>query len=390
MTGQPADADRARIASVVFYAGIAFFSLLSRLIFSPLLIPIENDMGVSHAAAGRFFMYVSAGFAVAMLTSGFISVRISHRRTVLLSIFSTGVFLFFIALSGSLGLMRIGFFLLGVSCGFYLPSGMAAITDYVHHRHWGRAISIHELGYNSSFVFATLGSAALLDFLSWRHILVLVGVLTMLMGFVFSLFGKGGRFEGQTPSFRNVRRIVSNPSYWGIVILFSLSTGASMGVFSILPTYLVAEHGMQPGPVNVIVGLSRVSCLLLLFIVGWLFDTIGYRVLLLAIVSLTGILTVCIGYVHDAGLILSLFLQPMIVTCFFPIAFALLAQVVPRDLYNVSISLMIPITYFIGGGLVPAVLGFLGDYVSFSLGIIILGSVLAASTFIAFIIRREE
>jgi hypothetical protein len=48
-------------------------------------------------------------------------------------------------------------------------------------------------------------------------------------------------------------------------------------------------------------------------------------------------------------------------------------------MYGVSVSLMIPFTYLIGGGVVPALLGIAGEHRSFAFGFVVLGIILTAS-----------
>jgi NNP family nitrate/nitrite transporter-like MFS transporter len=261
---------------------------------------------------------------------------------------------------------------------------MSAIIGYIQHKHWGKAISIHEIGYNSSFIFSTLFTAVLLHIFSWRNIITLIGIFSIIMGILFVLFGKGGRFPGNPPNFKNLRRIITNRSFWIFVILFSLSAGASLGVFSILPTYLVSEHGMNYRMVNMTISISRAASLPFIFIAGYLFDIMNFQLLFGSIIFLTGILTIFLGLTQNDLLIFMIFLQPMIITCFFPIALAFFAKIVPKDLYNVAISVMIPISYFFGGGLVPLLLGLMGEYHSFASGIVIFGSTILGSTFLIF------
>ena len=57
---------------------------------------------------------------------------------------------------------------------------------------------------------------------------------------------------------------------------------------------------------------------------------------------------------------------------------------------NVAISVMIPISYFFGGGLVPFLLGLMGEYHSFASGIVLFGSTILGSTFLIFSINRSN
>jgi NNP family nitrate/nitrite transporter-like MFS transporter len=114
--------------AVYFLAIILFLNLLVRVILSPLLLTIENDLGITRSQSSGFFLFISLGYVSTMLNSGFISAKLSHRTTILLSIISTGLALLLISRNISLNGMRIALILLGMSCGLYLPSGTLSMS----------------------------------------------------------------------------------------------------------------------------------------------------------------------------------------------------------------------------------------------------------------------
>ena len=73
------------LAPILFLVGILFFTFLSRVVFSPLLVQIEEELHLSHAKSGSLFLLISIGFAPVMLGSGFVSQRITHRGAILLA-----------------------------------------------------------------------------------------------------------------------------------------------------------------------------------------------------------------------------------------------------------------------------------------------------------------
>jgi hypothetical protein len=77
-----------------------------------------------------------------------------------------------------------------------------------------------------------------------------------------------------------------------------------------------------------------------------------------------------------------LFLQPMLMVCFFPAGFMVLSRIVPAGSRNLSISLSMLISYLIGGGLIPIALGVFGDAGAFDLAFVIVGSLILLSAFL--------
>ena len=375
------------LSPVLFLVTILFLTFLARVIFSPLLVPIEADLHLSHAEAGSFFLLISIGFAVTMLGSGFVSERITHRGTIFASVLICGLALLMISLSTSLTGIRFGLVALGMGAGLYFPSAMATITRLVDSAHWGKAIALHEVGPTMGFVFAPIIAELGLNFTSWRGVVVVVGVGCLVAAAIFGLFGKGGRFTGEPPRLGNIGLLFSQSSFWIIAILMSLAAGASVGVYAILPVYLIDERAMEQGVVNTLVGLSRVSGLITLFLAGWLTDRFGVKLVMVSIYAIAGVLTGLLGLATNVWLVIVVFLQPAIVTSFFPVALLALANIGPPHIQNVAISLMIPFVFLFGGGIVPAGMGIMAEYRGFATGFILMGGLLLANLVLLIFLR---
>jgi NNP family nitrate/nitrite transporter-like MFS transporter len=158
-----------------------------------------------------------------------------------------------------------------------------------------------------------------------------------------------------------------------MVVLFSMGIGASLGVYTMLPLYLVAEEGLGRGWANTLVGLSRIAALGVIFLAGWATDRLGPRRALGGAFLATGMATILLGLLHGVGILPALFLQPVFSSCFFPAGFAALSKIGPAQVRNVAVSLVVPMAYLIGGGAIPAGIGILGDHGYFSLGFMLVG-----------------
>ncbi len=368
---------RAAAPQLGLMALVFFFVFTARICFSPLLPAIETDLRLSHARSASFFLFLSIGYGLASLLSSLVSSRIGHRATILLSALTTGAALLAISRAPSLGLIHAGLVLVGATSGLYLPSAIPTATSLAAGGGEGRALAVHELAPNLAFILIPL-AAALLARLPWRSFLMGFGLACLAAGAAFLAFGKSGRFRGEAPSLANVGRILSRRSYWVFAALFTLGVGSGAGVFAVLPTYLVAERGLAPAEVNSMVGLSRISCLGAVFIAGWLADRFGARAVLAAILLAAGAATSALGFGRGGLLVAAVFVQPALSACFFPVGFVAVARITPRPLYNVAVSLLLPVSYALGGGVVPTLLGVLGDRRDFALGLVLLGALIAA------------
>jgi NNP family nitrate/nitrite transporter-like MFS transporter len=287
-----------------------------------------------------------------------------------------------VSVSHNLWAIRSGLIFLGMAAGFYLPSGIATVTDLVHPEHWGKAIAIHELAPNLGFVMAPLLAEALLGLFSWRGVLSLAGMGSMIAGAVFVFWGKGGTFRGEAPDSKTLRSILGESPFWILMVLFCLGIGASFGVYSMIPLYLVSEKGMERTWANTLLGLSRISTLVFVLLAGWVTDRLGARRTLKAVFLGNGLTTMALGIVSGSWMVILLFIQPMIATCFFPAGFAALSRMGSPRIKNVAISFTASLGILVGGGAIPAAIGFIGELGFFPLGFILLGVLLLAGVFL--------
>jgi NNP family nitrate/nitrite transporter-like MFS transporter len=363
---------------LLFLVGIFFLNFLARVILSPLMPAVEKDLKIGHDEAGSLFLLISLGYCVGLLASGFVSSRLSHRKTIFLSSIAVGFGLMIVSISHNLWAIRSGLIFLGMAAGFYLPSGIATVTELARPEHWGKAIAIHELAPNLGFLIAPLLAEALLGLFSWRGVLSLTGIGSIIAGAVFIFWGKGGTFPGEAPDLKTLRSILGEPSFWILIVLFSLGIGASFGVYSMIPLYLVSEKGMERTWANTLLGLSRISTLVIVLLSGWVTDRLGARQTLKAVFLANGLTTMILGVVSGAWIVILLFIQPMIATCFFPAGFAALSRMGSPRIKNVAVSFTASLGILVGGGAIPAGIGFIGELGSFSLGFILLGALLLA------------
>lgn len=381
---------RSHIPALLFLASIFFLNFLSRIILAPLLPAIEGDLHIGHAGAGAFFLFISLGYCVGLLGSGFVSSRFTHRRTIIVSSMALGVAIFAIVLSQTIGGIRWGLLLLGLAAGLYLPSGIVALTSLVSSRDWGKAVAIHELAPNLGFVAAPLVAEGLMLWFPWRGVIALIGAAAIVVGAIFIRLGKGGEFRGETLSPQTVGVLIPQPAFWVMMALFSLAIGASVGVYTMLPLYLVAEQGFELSRANELVALSRVAGPVIVFAAGWTADRLGLKRTIRGILLATGMATVLLGMARGPWIVPVMFLQPTLAVCFFPAGFAALASIGPPHVRNVAISLTIPVAFFVGGGVIPAVIGLMGAQGSFALGFVLVGVLLSGGVILPRYLRFHE
>ncbi len=364
---------RSQVGSLLYLVVIFLLNFLSRIVLAPLMPTIEEELKIGHEEAGSLFFIISLGYCIMLLGSGFVSSRLTHRRTIVLSAMAVGGALLWVGLSSHLWGIRFGLLLLGMAAGLYIPSGMATITGIVSSRDWGKAIGIHELAPNLSFIIAPLIAEILLRAYSWQGVLMVLGIASMAVAVVYAFLGKGGDFRGEAPNSRIVRCILTEPSFWIMIVLFALGIGGTIGVYSMIPLYLVSERGMERTWVNTLLGLSRILTLGVTLLAGWVTDRLGPKQTLKAVFLSTGLATILLGMASESWIIIIIFIQALLATSFFPAGFAALPRIGSPSFKNVAVSFTIPFGFLLGAGAIPAGIGFIGEVGSFSLGFTILG-----------------
>jgi NNP family nitrate/nitrite transporter-like MFS transporter len=359
---------------IAFLTAVFYLNFVSRIILGPFLPVVELELGLGHGGAGSLFLFIQIGYAAGLLGSGLVSWRFTHRRTIVTSALAVGISMVGLSLAGSLGATRLWLVLIGVAAGLYLPSGVATITHLVNDAHWGKALAFHELAPNLAFITAPLLAEALLAAISWRGVLAVVGAGAIVLGGCFAFSGYGGNERGEPPRLETIAGLLRDPSVWAMMLVFAAGVGSSLGLYSILPLFLVSAVGMTLHAANSITGLSRVACLAVAFLSGWLTDRMGHRRALILALAVTGSLNICLGLLPGPALTPTfVFLQGAAAVMFFPPAFAAVSRLVSAQMRSLAIALTTAVGVFLGGGGVPSLVGYLAEVASFSAGFIVVG-----------------
>ena len=108
------------------------------------------------------------------------------------------------------------------------------------------------------------------------------------------------------------------PAFWLIVILFGLGVSSTVGIYAMLPLYLVTERAMEPSWANTLVAFSRVHGPVMGLVGGWASDRLGARRTSVISLGFTGVFTILIGVLTDSPLGMAVLLQPLVGVWFFP------------------------------------------------------------------------
>ncbi len=379
-----------RIGITLFLAWLFYLGFVTRVIFAPLMPAIEADLGITHGQAGSLFLMISLGYLLAPVCSGLISSKINHRGTLNASAWAVGLCSILFAFVDSLWVIRILLMIIGLAAGIHLPSAIATITAEIQTSDWGKALSVHQSAPSLAFISAPLIASLLIRWVSWRYVLAATALVAMTSALTFSLKGRGGDFPGRLPGPENVRHILSTPSFWIMVLLFAMAMGGNAGIYTMLPLYLINERGMDITSANTLIGLSQISGLFMVFVAGWVTDRFGQKRTMAALLFAGGVTTILLGILKGPELMVVIFLQPALIASFFPGAFAALSRIAPPRMRSVTNALGPPISFLLGGGVLPVIIGYMGETRSFSAGIVLVGGFILIGPMLVYFLKLGQ
>ncbi len=349
-----------------------FLNFSTRTIITPIMPLIEDDFGISHALAGGLFFSFYIGQTIAVFSSGFVSLRIGYKRCILFC--SLLVMFSFLALrfAGTYHLFVGVLFFLGIGAGFYLPCAIPLITSIFERDNWGKAISFHETATGFSILIIPLITVFALRFFHWRSLFVLACGACFIAIVFFFVFSPDSRPEKENRA--QLSGILQRKDFWIITILWTLCGAATMGIYNIIPLYLVKERGIQMELANSIFGLSRIGSFVSMILIGFVIDRFNLKQILLFLVLATGITTIGLSLAHSFWLlVVTLFAQATFTIVFFPAGIVAISKITDPSERSLLSGIMMGIGGILGPGLSPLILGAVADVWNFQIGIFMVG-----------------
>jgi MFS transporter, NNP family, nitrate/nitrite transporter len=365
-----------------------FTNFTARMVFAPILPLVEDEFLVTHAQASAIFVFLSIGYAVAVLLSGLLSGTFGYKKSILSALLLLGCICFSIPFIHVFWLLYVFAFVLGLSVGFYIPAAIPLLTEHYSENNWGKVIAIHDTGASSAIFAAPFVALFLLRFFSWRAIFVVFGFIFLAAALVFSFACSEVKVASLPKAV--FRDLVKIRSLWLMAIIWIFGAGANLGVYAITPLYLAKELGLSIGYANTILGVSRLGAIGMAIACGFLIDRFNLRRVMFLVLLITGGLTVCMGITSARFMGFVLFFQALCVTAFFPVGLVALAKTFNREMRSLATGIILALSIVTGGGLIAYLLGLSGDLYSFRLGLIILGIFVALSSRLVFNLKELE
>ncbi len=369
---------------LVFIWFVWFMTFTARSIFSPVLPLIEDEFLVSHAKAATIFTVSGIGYTLSLILSGTFANVFGPRKSILLATIVTGITLVLFSFVRVFEFYYALGFVLGLSLGVYMPSVIPLITEYYEERLWGKAIAIHGSAPSVSVFLTPFIALSILAFFPWRAAFVIPGLVFLLCAFIFYFVADEVTLGKEKNYF--IGSLLRNRTIWLMGIVWIFAAGANIGLYFVIPLYLVKELSLDMDYANTIFGMSRLGGAILTIIAGFFVDRFSLKRVCFLLVLATGIFTMLLALSSARWIPVFLFLQACISPTVFPVGYVAVAKMFSEEQRGPATGFVLTIS-MIGTGLVPYFLGLSGDLWSFRLGICLLGILTALSSGLFYVLK---
>ena len=360
------------ILFVAFLWFLWFMSFTVRAVFSPIMPLIEDEFGVAHARATSIFMFISGGYSISLFFSGAFARAFGYRKAILLSTIITWVVYFLIPAVRIFQLFYPLALVLGLAAGLYLPSVIPLITDYYDEKLWGKAIAVHGSGPSVGVFASPFIVLFILSFFQWRGVFVLLGLVMLVCTIIFFLTTDEVGIEKTKDSFLSA--ILKRRAFWIMGVVWIFSAGCNLGLYLVIPLYLVKELSIEMEHANAIFGISRFGGALFTILAGFLVDKFSLKKGTFLLMFFTGTFTMLLAVKNIAFVKVMLFIQATISPTVFALALVAVPRLFEKEERGQATGFIVTLA-MIGTGLIPYLLGVSGDLLSFRFGIFVLGLV---------------
>jgi NNP family nitrate/nitrite transporter-like MFS transporter len=350
-----------------------FFNFSTRTVFSPILPLMEDSLSLSHGEAGGFFTSLSVGYSLSLLLTGRFASIWGYKRIVVIGFMGIGIVFVVLQWVGTYSAFHLLFFLLGLATGTYLPTMLPILTETYDPKNWGKAIGIHDSAASFSLFSIPILIAFGLELLSWKSILLILGIVSLFFPVFFWKVSAEPKHEMFEHGIR-YRDFLKRKPIYVMSLLWILSSASALGVYSILPLYLVKERGIDYYFANTLFGISRAGGMVVPIFIGFLLDRFGSRSILFWSLFTTGLSTMALSMASTLPIILvTLIFQSFLSLAFFPVGLSAVSKLTSLSERAMALGLIISIGMIFGIGGSPFLLGVIADHSSFQIGILGLG-----------------
>ncbi|WP_193308891.1 MFS transporter [Halorubrum halophilum] len=235
--------------------GMVFVVNFGRVVFAPLVEPLQAAFDVGPATVGAIVSLVWFGTALPRLPLSYVLTRVSRRRVVVASGVMLTAAAALTASSPDIRTFRIGVLAVGVASGTYFVSAVPLIGELYPDR-VGKRIGIHGTAAQLAAVAAPTVVVSVVAVTTWRAVFWLLAAAGLLTTLVFAVGLRGTERSPEAPPARNFRGVLGN---WRVVLTGMLFISAAgfvwQGLFNFYVSVMLGR-GLDPGTANALLTIT--------------------------------------------------------------------------------------------------------------------------------------
>ncbi|MBW2058086.1 MAG: MFS transporter [Deltaproteobacteria bacterium] len=364
---------------LLIFWGLWFLNFSSRTVFSPILPILEQELHLTHARAGSLFLFLSVGYTSTLLLAGSLAPRVGYKRTITAGFLAVTIAHLFLGQARSYWSLASFFFLVGISTGIYMPSIIPIITATFDRAKWGKVIALHDTAASTSIFLIPILAAVCIRYFSWRALFPVLSGACLAGALLFWSFSPDPRARDRAGS--GFLHVFRRPVFWRMAVLWIFAAASNMGLYSIIPLFLVRERGIPIELANTVFGASRVGGIFVSILAGFMADRYGARRILALAFLITGASTIGVALAWNFPLLVGmLFLQASVSLGFFPVALLGISKLTTFEERSAFTGGSLALGVVFGLGVTPVLLGSAADLWNFETGILALGILTVIST----------
>ena len=370
-----------------------------------ILLPlIGKELGLSYTQIGLIMTIQHLAGAISNLPGGMVVDMVGQKGYLMAaSLFWVGVPYAFMSVTNDFWMLLLCVTLVGVGNNIWHPAAIPTLA-YRYPQRKALVLSFHGMGGNLGEAIAPIVVGALLAWYSWRTVVVInvvpgitmaVLILLMLGAFMTVRGGEdsGINEKGEKRSFKaylsDYMSLLRNKALMLVSFSSAFRTMTQAGLLAFLPVYLAYELGYSPFLVGVCMTVIQVAGFIAAPVGGHLSDKMGRRRIVMASMTLTGIMLVGMVVAGNSPL----FVVFIALIGFFLYAMRAVLQAwaiesAPKNLAGSTVGLQFGITS-LGAAVSPVLFGLIADATNVHTGFYFLAGMIICANLLVFFIPKE-
>lgn len=357
-------------------------------ILQPISPLIRDYFGLDYVQIGWLTSAYTVAYGVSNFPAGWLGGRIAPRLLITIGVAGVALCGFIAGIAPNFLILVLAAIMMGILGGGYHPSAAPLISDATPSEKRGQALGFHQIGGTAANMAVPLIAAALITFLNWRNIMIVMSVPSIIFGIYLYILLKR-RTLGDTLKHTKTtdsQKDTNPPGYLRRMIAFiTMGTGVQVFVYSamsFIPLLVTDKFQGQEWLGAAVLATGHVTGLVAGPLGGHISDKIGKIPVMLTVCLASGPLVWLLSIVNHWWLLPILLL--IMGTCMY-VAMPVTESYVISNITPRNRSTILGIYYFAsrgGVGILSPVIGNLIDKNSFSTAFSVTGLSLLVITII--------